>query len=308
MPASDHRAYVAIDLETTGFDPLSDRIIEVGAVRFDRRGNAEHFRSFVQPGRPIPAVVQTLTGIADYDVADAPFQLDVLAQLRQFAGGRDVVGHNVQFDLTFLASSGLELGGPAYDTFDLASALLPSATRLNLSALAVALGIEMPIAHRALADADATHRIFLRLLDRLEALPRGVLLDLLTIAEQAEWSLQPLIVDALTSTSPFAGVPAFEAATSALVLSPPAPLPAPLSPREELRTVEVDDLLALLQSATLRTGSAAGIRAARGTAGDGTGCRAEHRHRRTPRRGGRDRHREVAGVSLPVAAVRAAQR
>src|ERR1041385_6497959 len=118
--------YVAIDLETTGFDPLQDHIIEVGGVRFDREGHVERFQSFVRPDRPIPSAVQALTSIAEEQVARAPALGEVMPQVAAFAGGRTVVGHNVQFDIAFLAAAGVPLVAPSYDTYDLATALLPT--------------------------------------------------------------------------------------------------------------------------------------------------------------------------------------
>ncbi|MEZ4554355.1 MAG: exonuclease domain-containing protein [Dehalococcoidia bacterium] len=247
MPAFAHREYVAIDLETTGFDPAADRIIEVGAVRFDRAGHARRFQSLVQPGRPIPPFVQTLTGITDHDVADARLQLDVIEELRAFVDGCEVVGHNVQFDLSFLQAAGLAFDRPSHDTFDLASALLPAATRLGLSSLAATLRIDMPVAHRALADADATHRVFLDLLDRLEALPRAVLLDLLSIADQSEWSARALLLETLERDG--GAPPAPAAPLSSLVLAPPTPIPPPLVPRDDQRPVHRPDVDALFAAA-----------------------------------------------------------
>ncbi|MGE0226877.1 MAG: exonuclease domain-containing protein, partial [Dehalococcoidia bacterium] len=247
MPAYAHREYVAIDLETTGFDPAADRIIEVGAVRFDRSGNARRFEALVQPGRPIPPFVQTLTGITDRDVADARFQFDVIEELRAFVHGCEVVGHNIQFDLSFLQAAGLTFEHPSHDTFDLASALLPAATRLGLSSLAATLRIHMPVAHRALADADATHRVFLDLLDRLEALPRTVLLDLLSIAEQSEWSARALLLETLERDG--GAPPAPAAVLSSLVLASLPPIPPPLVARDEQRPVTRADVDALFEAA-----------------------------------------------------------
>jgi len=64
--------YVALDLETTGLDPVRDAIIEVGAVKFDDQRELGRFGSLVRPGRPIPIQVTQLTGITDHDVLDAP--------------------------------------------------------------------------------------------------------------------------------------------------------------------------------------------------------------------------------------------
>ena len=247
MPASAHREYVAIDLETTGFDPVADRIIEVGAVRFDRFGNVRRYQSLVQPGRPIPPFVQSLTGITDDDVANAPFQFEVIEELRAFVDGCEVVGHNVQFDLGFLLAAGLAFEHPSHDTFDLAAALLPAATRLGLSSLAATLNIDMPVAHRALADAEATFRVFLDLIERLEALPRSVLLDLLTIAEQSEWSARALLLETLNRDA--GAVPASASPLALLVLAPSTPIPPPLVPREVSRALTRADLDALFGAA-----------------------------------------------------------
>ena len=171
-------AWVAVDLETTGFDASTDRIIEVGATRFDRAGRSESFESLVDPGRPIPQEIRELTGIADRDVSGRPRAGEVMEELRSFCGGLPVVGQSVDFDLGFLRAAGLELPGDAYDTRDLAAVLLPRTPRLSLAALAEHFAVENARPHRALADAEATRDVFLRLLDELDALPRPLLHEL----------------------------------------------------------------------------------------------------------------------------------
>ena len=303
-----HDSYVAIDVETTGLDPQADRIIEVAATRFDRSGAAGHFSSLVDPGRPIPAQVQALTGIGDADVVGAPTITRVGAELAVFAGGRAVVGHNVRFDLDFLIASGIELAGAALDTWELASVLLPTAARLNLGSLAELLSVDMPVAHRALADAEATRDVFLRLLTALDALPRAALIDLRAIAESADWGLAPLFAAAAeraaTATPPAAG----DGELAALTLPPPPAPPPPPERRDPPEPVTADDVERLFAAAVARPGPAAGIRAAQRAARDGTGGGGERRARGSPGRRRRHRHRQVAGLSPPDAAARAAQR
>ncbi len=254
--------YVAIDLETTGFDSVSDRIIEIGAVRFDRAGYAERFETFVQPGRPIPSAVVALTSIRDEDVASAPRIEEVLPQVTAFLDGCVVVGHNVQFDLGFLAAAGLDVAGVAqFDTYELASPLLPQANRMQLGAIAETLGIEMPVAHRALADADATREVFLRLLTRLEALPRAVIAELLTIAEQGQWPVLPLVRAAFDEASESGTGEIGDAEQAAMlantrrgalvVTAAPASLPA-LTPKDEPVPVTAADVNALFALAAQR--------------------------------------------------------
>ncbi len=190
--ARDGPAFVAVDLETTGFDAATDRIIEVGATRFDRGGRADSFERLVDPGRPIPDEIRELTGIADADVSGAPEAGAVMEELRAFCGGLPIVGQSVGFDLGFLRAAGLELSGEVHDTHDLAAVLLPGSPRLSLAALARHFGVSNARPHRALADAEATRDVFLKLLDELDALPRPLLRDLARFAERAGWPARRL--------------------------------------------------------------------------------------------------------------------
>ena len=107
--------FVAIDLETTGLDRSSDRITEVGATRFNLAGEAESFQSLVDPGIPIPTMIEDLTGITNADVRGAPTITGVAAELAAFCGSRPVIGQNVAFDTGFLRapSSALRRGDDA---------------------------------------------------------------------------------------------------------------------------------------------------------------------------------------------------
>ncbi|MCY3883257.1 MAG: exonuclease domain-containing protein [Chloroflexi bacterium] len=164
------RTYVALDLETTGLDPSDDRITEIGAVRFDEEGRELGvFDQLIDPGRPIPAFTEKLTGITNEDVRGAPAFGDVASDLAAFVGESAVVGQNVRFDLAFLAEAGVEFEGPALDTLRFARILFPEGPGA-LSDLAAELGVEMPVAHRALADAKATASVFLQLRRRAAAL------------------------------------------------------------------------------------------------------------------------------------------
>ena len=165
--------YVALDLETTGLDPGRDRITEIGAVRFDGEGRElAVFDRLVNPGRPIPLQISQITGITDADVRGEPPFEALADELAAFVGESAFVGQNAAFDLTFLAEAGLEFGGPVLDTLRLARILFPEGPGA-LGDLAAELGIEMPVAHRALADARATASVFLALRRRAEALPPG---------------------------------------------------------------------------------------------------------------------------------------
>jgi predicted DnaQ family exonuclease/DinG family helicase len=230
--------FVALDLETTGLNPEVDQITEIGATLFSRDGGDEHFQTLVNPGRAIPREIEELTGIRNVDVADAPRFDQVVGELATFIGRRPVVGQNIKFDISFLAKAGLDLPGVSYDTWEIASVLLPRADRLNLAALAELLGVKQGTAHRALADAETARDVFLELLRRFEAMPRSLLLELHGFATAARWAAADLIGEALERTSAAGAAGALSDAEAAeIVARLRQPLPATpvelLTPRKD---------------------------------------------------------------------------
>jgi DNA polymerase-3 subunit epsilon/ATP-dependent DNA helicase DinG len=170
---------VAIDLETTGFDPESDRIVEIGAVRIHVAPDGgvsigERFSTFVDPGGALASVITRLTGIRDLDLIGAPSAQVALAQLGAFLGASAVVGHNVAFDLAFLERGGLP-PRDRLDTAELASILMPTAPTYALQALAAAADIRPAAAHRALDDALTCASVLEVLASRARRLPAAVL-------------------------------------------------------------------------------------------------------------------------------------
>ncbi len=157
------RTYVAIDLETTGLQPETDGIVEVGAVLFEEDRVLETFNRLVYPGRRLSQFVSLLTGIKDADIAGAPRFDEIADELRAFIGDHTIVGQNVSFDLAFLAANNLRPKGPVLDTRSISRIVRPAAFQHGLDALVDAFGIVNESPHRALADADATRRVFLAL-------------------------------------------------------------------------------------------------------------------------------------------------
>ena len=133
--------YVSLDLETTGLDPEVDEIIEVAAIRFDTNGVIDTFHSFVNPGRKLEYRIALLTNIPSDELDRAPHFGSIAGEIEQFIGLDPIVGQNPTFDTGFLARKGVQLFGPTYDTFDLASLLLPGLQQHSLGAIADHLGI-----------------------------------------------------------------------------------------------------------------------------------------------------------------------
>ena len=127
--------FVVVDTETTGLDPLTDRVIDIGAVRLDADLDVvDRFTTLVDPGVPVPLFVTRLTGISDADLAGAPGAAEALAGLREFAGDAVLVGHNAAFDREHLAAAARRAGvaplaGDWFDTLDAALLLYPELDR-----------------------------------------------------------------------------------------------------------------------------------------------------------------------------------
>ena len=189
------QTYVSLDLETTGLKPDSDAIIEVAAVKFRTDGTVDTYSTLVHPNRPLPYRVQLLTGISQEDLNNAPAFSAIAGRLASFIGPHPIVGQSVSFDLAFLATHGLPLVNPLYDTFDLASVLLPSIPDYSLSAVARHLGIAVSIQHRALADASTAKNVFLALLKEALRLQPSIIAEIARITASTDWPLRYFFAD-----------------------------------------------------------------------------------------------------------------
>lgn len=181
------QSIVAIDIETTGLSEERDAIIEIGAVKFKGRRVEDEWSSLINPNRHIPEFISGLTGISDVEVRNAPRFREVAEKLEAFVGDAPVVGHNVRFDLGFLQRAGLFQYNEVIDTYELASVLMPTASRYNLGALGKQLGILLPATHRALDDARVTMAAFNRLFEMARELPLEVIAEIVRLSEPLEW-------------------------------------------------------------------------------------------------------------------------
>lgn len=193
------QSIVAIDIETTGLSEERDAIIEIGAVKFKGHRVEDEWSTLVNPNRHIPEFVSGLTGISDVEVRNAPRFREVAEELEGFVGNAPVVGHNVRFDLGFLQRAGLFQYNEVVDTYELASVLMPTASRYNLGALGKQLGILLPATHRALDDAKVTMAAFNRLFEIARELPLEVVAEIVRLSEPLEWDAAWLFHEVLRS-------------------------------------------------------------------------------------------------------------
>jgi DNA polymerase-3 subunit epsilon len=161
------RALIFLDLETTGATPHVDRITEIGLVEVDQGRHIGEWSSLVNPERPIPPLIESLTGITDAMVAKAPTFADLAEDLYQRLAGKTLVAHNARFDFGFLQNEfrrvGLNYAPDVLCTVRLSRRLYPKERRHNLDSVIARHGLSCDNRHRALADArvlwDFTQRI-----------------------------------------------------------------------------------------------------------------------------------------------------
>ncbi|MBB5831625.1 DEDD exonuclease domain-containing protein [Brachybacterium aquaticum] len=176
---------VVVDLETTGTNPAADAITEIGAVKVRGGEVLGEFRTFVDPERPIPAYIASLTGITDATVAGAPRISTVLPMFLDFVGPAALVAHNARFDISFLRARAAECDVewpkvPVLDTLALARTVFrrDEVRDHKLSTLAAHVGASITPDHRALSDARATVDVLHAIIERLGPTSASTLEDL----------------------------------------------------------------------------------------------------------------------------------
>ncbi|MCL6590811.1 MAG: PolC-type DNA polymerase III [Firmicutes bacterium] len=182
--------YVAFDLETTGFNPQKEDLIELGAVKIRNGEVIEEFKSMVRPGKEIPAEIQKLTGITPEMLHDAPPPEEVLARFMDFAGQSVLVAHNARFDVNFLLAKyqqfyKTKLEPVFVDTLGLARSVWPDFKNYRLNVLAKELGITLAQHHRAVDDARCAAAIFLKALEAIAGREFQTLAELNSLTKES---------------------------------------------------------------------------------------------------------------------------
>jgi len=177
-----------VDVETTGLDPQTDRVIEVGIVHMRAGEIIERWGQLIDPGREIPPEVVKLTGIQPEDLVGKPRFADIASEVSARLEGRVLVAYNLAFDSTFIRNELKRADthfpeGPALDPLVFARELQKSDGSKRLAKVAERLGIRLEEAHRAVNDAEVAGQVLYAFRDQLP--PR---LEDLTILQQ-QWSV-----------------------------------------------------------------------------------------------------------------------
>lgn len=158
---------VVFDFETTGLDMVSDRIIEIGALKILNGQIVDQFSTFIDPEIPLPAVATKITGITPDMLVGQPKIDAMLPQFMKFFAGALLIAHNAEFDMGFLTRSaqrqGIELHWPCFCTLKLARGLLPQLESKNLDTLANHYQLTFEARHRSIGDCKVTWGVLQRM-------------------------------------------------------------------------------------------------------------------------------------------------
>ncbi|MFA6295815.1 MAG: helicase C-terminal domain-containing protein [Patescibacteria group bacterium] len=191
----NQKIYVCLDIEVTDLLPSLGEIIEIAAIKFEGDKVIDEFQTFVNPKTEIPKIIKAVTGITDEMVKDAPLLHQIQDNLIKFIGDLPIIGHNISFDLGYLKAKGVDLPNKSYDTWKLATILLPSLGSHSLESLVSFLKMKNVQSHRAMGDVLATRELFSFLIAKIDELDIRILEDIRKLLTRHEWSLSELFIN-----------------------------------------------------------------------------------------------------------------
>ncbi|MCC9136105.1 exonuclease domain-containing protein [Pontibacter silvestris] len=176
--------YAIVDIETTGSQPAQDKITEIAIFIHDGQQIVDKYNTLINPQRSIPFFISQLTGITDDMVQDAPKFYEVAKDIVKFTEGMVFVAHNVRFDYSFIKKEFADLGfnfqRKTLCTVRLSRSLIPGLPSYSLGKLCKSINIDLQLRHRAIGDAEATAKLF----DKLIKINRPVIDGNQQMAEQ----------------------------------------------------------------------------------------------------------------------------
>jgi DNA polymerase-3 subunit alpha (Gram-positive type) len=159
---------VVFDFETTGLDSMRDRIIEIGAIKYENGKKVAELGTLIKPDIPLPETASKITGITEDMLVGQPSIEEVLPGFLQFIEDSILVAHNAEFDMSFLKGAcqrmGYQIEWPCFCTLKLSRQLLPDLESKNLDTLAKHFDLTFMARHRSIGDCEVTgavlHRLF----------------------------------------------------------------------------------------------------------------------------------------------------
>ena len=164
-----NKNYVVFDLETTGLDPTSQRIIEVSAIKITGGNMTECFNTLVNPEKKIPTEVVELTNITDEMVKDSPKDYEIIGDYLKFCEGCVLVAYNAPFDMSFLniiaEKCNYKITNEVLDAYEMAKKKVKGVKNYKLKTVSEFMKVNLVGAHRAINDTLATAKVFVKLMN-----------------------------------------------------------------------------------------------------------------------------------------------
>lgn len=158
------KSCIVLDLETTGLQPRTDRILEIGALKIEDGQETDSYHVLINPQMQIPYRIQELTGISQAMAEAGGDPEEALRGFLDFCGELPLLGHNIMFDYSFVKHKAVNLGltfeKEAVDTLKIARKVLPDLASRSLAALCRHYRIDQGNAHRALDDTKSTWQLY----------------------------------------------------------------------------------------------------------------------------------------------------
>ena len=179
MELNLRRPIAFLDLETTGINVSTDRIVEISVLKISPDGRQEWLSTRINPGMPIPPKSTAIHGITDADVADAPVFREIAKKLIAFLEGTDLAGYNaIKFDIPVLAEEFLRINMDfnflKRKYIDVQVIFHKKEQRTLAAAYQFYCNKELENAHSSMADTQATFDVLKSQLDRYSDLENDV--------------------------------------------------------------------------------------------------------------------------------------
>ncbi|MGP1594139.1 MAG: 3'-5' exonuclease [Treponema sp.] len=167
----DTAVFTAVDTETTGLDPAIGRIVEIGAIKYDKSGIIARYNVLINPEMPIPADASKVNGISDDMLKNKPIIAEVVPDFLTFIEKTILVAHNAPFDINYFNAELQRIGekplhNKVVDTRIFAKEVFRGLQSYALQDLAAQFGIVARDAHRAEDDARVCMELFNHTLNR----------------------------------------------------------------------------------------------------------------------------------------------
>ena len=167
----DEEEFVVFDIETTGLNSHTNKIIEIGAVKIKAGRIIDRYSQLINPGISIPYHITEITSITNEQVANQPKIDEVIGKFVDFIGDAVLVAHNAPFDMGFIKRDikeylNIDLENSVIDTLQMARDLFPDLKKYGLGDLNKSLGLALEKHHRAVDDSQATANMFIIFLEK----------------------------------------------------------------------------------------------------------------------------------------------